>query len=308
MKYFTKEVQIALVAIAGVVVLFFGLQFLKGLSLLGNSNTYPVSFTDISGLSASSPVYANGYPVGIVRGIQYDYQNSEKVVVQVELDDEMRVPQGTSAELETELMGGVKMNLILGDNPTKHLEPGDTLTGGPSHGVMAQLGEAMPEVLALVPKLDSILVNLNRLTADPALAQTLQNAESLTANLDQASRRLNTLMANDLPVTLGKLNRTLDNAERLSGNLAAIDVNSTMQSVNNTLADAQQFVNQLNGMTTDLNSKLTSKDNTLGLFLNDRGVYDNLNGTLKSADSLLIDLKAHPKRYVHFSVFGKKDK
>ena len=81
-----------------------------------------------------------------------------------------------------------------------------------------------------------------------------------------------------------------------------------MQSVNNTLADAQQFVNQLNGMTTDLNSKLTSKDNTLGLFLNDRGVYDNLNGTLKSADSLLIDLKAHPKRYVHFCIFGKKDK
>ena len=186
--------------------------------------------------------------------------------------------------------------------------PGDTLTGGPSHGVMAQLETAMPEVLALVPKLDSILVNLNRLTADPALAHTLQNAESLTANLNQASRRLNSLMANDLPVTLGKLNRTLDNAERLTGNLAAVDVQTTMQSVNSTLADAQQFVNQLNGMTTDLSRKMTSTDNTLGLFLNDRGVYDNLNGTLQSADSLLIDLKAHPKRYVHFSIFGKKDK
>ena len=115
-------------------------------------------------------------------------------------------------------------------------------------------------------------------------------------------------MANDLPVTLGKLNRTLDNAERLTGNLAAVDVQTTMQSVNSTLADAQQFVNQLNGMTTDLSRKMTSTDNTLGLFLNDRGVYDNLNGTLQSADSLLIDLKAHPKRYVHFSIFGKKDK
>ena len=308
MKFLTKEVKIALTAIVAAVLVFIGVNFLKGINIFQSSNTYYVKFKNVGGLVVSNPVYANGYPVGIVRGIQYDYQNSEKVVVQVELDDEMRVPQGTSAELETELMGGVKMNLILGANPTKHLEPGDTLTGGPSHGVMAQLGAAMPEVLALVPKLDSILVNLNRLTADPALAHTLQNAESLTANLDQASRRLNTLMANDLPVTLGKLNRTLDNAERLSGNLAAIDVKSTMQSVNNTLADAQQFVNQLNGMTTDLNSKLTSKDNTLGLFLNDRSVYDNLNGTLQSADSLLIDLKAHPKRYVHFSVFGKKDK
>ena len=308
MKFQTKEVKIALTAIVAAVLVFIGVNFLKGINIFQSSNTYYVKFKNVGGLVVSNPVYANGYPVGIVRGIQYDYQNSEKVVVQVELDDEMRVPQGTSAELETELMGGVKMNLILGANPTKHLEPGDTLTGGPSHGVMAQLGAAMPEVLALVPKLDSILVNLNRLTGDPALAHTFQNAESLTANPDQASPRPNTLMANDLPVTMGKLNRTLDNAERLTGNLAAIDVNSTMQSVNTTLADAEQFVNQLNGMTTDLNSKLTSKDNTLGLFLNDRGVYDNLNRTLPSADSLLIDLKAHPKRYVHFSVFGKKDK
>ena len=292
MKFLTKEVKIALTAITAAVLVFIGVNFLKGINIFQSSNTYYVKFKNVGGLVVSNPVYANGYPVGIVRDIQYDYQNSEKVVVQVELDDEMRVPKGTCAELESELMGGVKMNLILGPNPTQHLVPGDTLTGGPSHGVMAQLETAMPEVLALVPKLDSILVNLNR----------------LTANLDQASRRLNSLMANDLPVTLGKLNRTLDNAERLTGNLAAVDVQTTMQSVNSTLADAQQFVNQLNGMTTDLSRKMTSTDNTLGLFLNDRGVYDNLNGTLQSADSLLIDLKAHPKRYVHFSIFGKKDK
>ena len=292
MKFLTKEVKIALTAITAAVLVFIGVNFLKGINIFQSSNTYYVKFKNVGGLVVSNPVYANGYPVGIVRDIQYDYQNSEKVVVQVELDDEMRVPKGTCAELESELMGGVKMNLILGPNPTQHLVPGDTLTGGPSHGVMAQLETAMPEVLALVPKLDSILVNLNR----------------LTANLNQASRRLNSLMANDLPVTLGKLNRTLDNAERLTGNLAAVDVQTTMQSVNSTLADAQQFVNQLNGMTTDLSRKMTSTDNTLGLFLNDRGVYDNLNGTLQSADSLLIDLKAHPKRYVHFSIFGKKDK
>ena len=81
-----------------------------------------------------------------------------------------------------------------------------------------------------------------------------------------------------------------------------------MAEVNNTLESLQTFSAQLNDMSSLLNQKMTSKDNTLGLFLNDRGVYDNLNSTMMSADSLLTDFKAHPKRYIHFSVFGKKDK
>lgn len=308
MKILTKEVKIGLTAIAAAVLVFIGINFLKGINLFQASNTYYVKFKDINGLAVSNPVYANGYPVGIVRDIQYDYGSTENVIVTIELDDEMRVPRGTTAELESELMGGVKMNLRLGPNPAQCLAQGDTLAGSPRLGAMSQVETALPQLMEMLPKIDSILTNINRLTADPALVQTLQNAEQLTAELHEASARLNVMMQRDLPGTLGRLDRTLANAEQLTGNLAAVDVEQTMTEVNNTLASLQTFSAQLNDMSTTLNRKMSSKDNTLGLFLNDRGVYDNLNGTLRHADSLMIDLKAHPKRYVHFSIFGKKDK
>lgn len=307
MKIFTKEVKIALTAIVAAILVFIGINFLKGINVFQSSNTYYVKFKTINGLAVSNAVYANGYPIGIVRDIEYDYNSRENIVVRIELEDEMRVPKGTQAELETELMGGVKMNLILGPNPAQCMAQGDTLVGGPHLGALAQVEQSLPQVLALLPKIDSILTNINRLTSDPALAQTLQNAQHLTAQLDEASQQLNGLMKRDLPATMGKLNRTLANAERLTGNLAAIDFDATIRDVNATLQEARNFTTQLNDMSNHLNGKINGTDNTLGLFLNDRCVYDNLNNTLRSADSLLIDIKARPKRYVHFSVFGKKN-
>ncbi len=307
-KFFTKEVKIALMAIVAVVLLFVGINFLKGINVFKAGNTYIVKFDNISGLAVSNAVFANGYPVGIVRNIEYDYQKSENVLVEVELDDAMRVPAGTTAELEPELMGGVKMNLKLGANPADVIEPGDTIVGGMYYGAMAQLSEMIPTVTKMLPKLDSILHNLNQLTGDPALAQTVQNAAVITGNLKSTTSHLDHLMANDIPQLTARLNRIGANMEKVSGELAAIDVEATMRDVNATLANAKTFSAQMGDIATQLNTKMGSSDNTLGLMLNDRSLYDNLNHTVMSADSLMIDLKAHPKRYVHFSIFGKKDK
>ena len=265
-----KETKIALTAIVAIVLLFVGLNFLKGINVFKSTNTYYVKFKDVAGLAVSNPVYANGYPVGIVRTINYDYNRGEYVVVGIELDDEMRVPKQTRAELETELMGGVKMLLVLGPNPANNIGQGDT--------------------------------------GDPALAATLHNAKDITDNLKQTSVQLNAMMQKDIPQMVGHLKQTSINAERLTANLAALDVQSTLNSVNATLESAQRMSESLGNISSSLDQKMKSNDNSLGLFLNDRGVYDNLNSTLRNADSLMIDLKAHPKRYVHFSVFGKKDK
>ena len=303
-----KEIKIALTAIVALVLLFIGLNFLKGINVFKSTNTYYVKFKDVAGLAVSNPVYANGYPVGIVRTINYDYQRGENVVVAIELDDDMRVPAQTRAELETELMGGVKMLLVLGPNPAKNIEQGDTIQGGMHLGAMDKLNDMIPTVAKMLPKLDSIMDNLNRLTGDPALAATLHNAQAITDNLKESSIQLNSMMRNDLPPMLANLKSASANANRLTANLAAIDVQTTINSVNATLTSAHNLANQLGDMSTNLDRKLKSKDNTLGLFLNDTNVYDNLNSTLRNADSLMIDLKAHPKRYVHFSVFGKKEK
>lgn len=308
MKIFTREVKIALSAIVAIVLIYLLINFMKGVNVFKSSNTYYVRFDNIAGLAVSNAVYANGYPVGIVRGIQYDYGNHERVVVAIELDKEMHMPRGTKAELVTSLMGGVTMSLILGPNPTDNLTQGDTISGGLHEGAVEKVEALMPTIMDMLPKLDSIVTNMARLSADPALAQTLRNTAEITNNLRRTSAKLDAMVGRDLPQMMQNLNKTSSNVERLSNNLAAINLQETMNEVNASLAEVKQFSANINAMTNDLNSKLNSRDNTFGLLLNDRKLYDNLNHTVSSADSLLINVKAHPKRYVHFSIFGKKDK
>lgn len=308
MKFFTKEVKIALTAIVAAALLFFIINFFKGINLFSPTNHYVVRFDNVAGLTVSAPVYANGYPVGTVRSISYDYASRDRVMVDVELDDEMRIPAGTRAELASQMLGGVTMSLILGPNPADVLSPGDTVEGGVHQGAIEKLETMMPVIETMVPKIDSILTNINRLTGDPALAATLQNAAALTADLRTTTRQLNTLMENDVPQLTAHLNQIGANVETLSGNLAQVDVKGTVDNVNATLRDAQGFVQTMNSLTQNLDSKMRADDNSLGLLLSDRQLYDNLNSTVRSADSLLIDLRQHPKRYVHFSLFGRKDK
>ncbi len=308
MKIFNREVKIALTAIVAIVLVYLLINFMKGINVFKSSNTYYVRFDNIAGLAVSNAVYANGYPVGIVRGIQYDYGNHERVVVAIELDKEMHMPRGTKAELVTSLMGGVTMSLMLGPNPTDNLAQGDTISGGLHEGAVEKVEALMPTIMDMLPKLDSIVTNVARLSADPALAQTLRNTAEITNNLRRTSAKLDAMVGRDLPQMMQNLNKTSRNVERLSNNLAAINLQETMNEVNASLAEVKQFSANINAMTNDLNSKLNSRDNTFGLLLNDRKLYDNLNRTVSSADSLLINVKAHPKRYVHFSIFGKKDK
>lgn len=301
MKYFTKEVKIALTAIVAIALLFIGINFLKGVNLFKTSNRYHVVFANISGLTVSTPVYANGYPVGIVRDIAYDYKNTGQVNVDIELDKEMRLPEGSKAELESDMLGSVKVNLILGKNPLKHVEPGDTLQGSMYYGALNKMEAMIPTLERALPKLDSILGSLNKLLADPALAATLKNTEELTAELKTGAKQMNRLLAKDVPELTGRMNQIATNVEVVTGRMAQLDVAKTMGRVDTTLCNLQE-------MSLLFNTKLRSRDNSLGLLLNDTRVYENLNHTMMSADSLLMDLKAHPKRYVHFSIFGKKDK
>lgn len=307
-KYFTKEVKIALTAIVAIVLLFIGINFLKGVNIFQASNTYYVQFENVNGLVVSNPVYANGYAVGIVRDIKYDYGKRNNVIVTIELDDEMRVPRGTRSELAAQLMGGVNMSLVLGPNPADILSPGDTIKGGLHVGAMDKVAEMMPQIERLLPKLDSILTNINRLSSDPALAQILGNTAELTGNLNQASADLKVMTGRDVPQLLTKFNHIGTNVSQLTDKMARIDVDGTVNKLNTTLEGVNTLTGNLNETTTTLNNKLNSRDNTLGLFLNDRALYDNMANTMRNADSLVIDLKAHPKRYVHFSVFGRKDK
>ena len=299
-KIFTKEVKIALVAIVALVLLFFGLNFLKGLTLFSSSATYNMSFKDLKGLSESTAIYADGYKVGTVTSIEYDYENAGNVLVKCDIDPQLRIPKGSQAEIESDLMGNIKVNLLLANNPKEKIEPGGLIMGVDGKGMMAQFQEVLPTVMAIVPKLDSIVTSVNTILANPSIVNILRNAEDMTANLKVTTSELNSLamqLNRSVPGMMQHANATLQNTETLTGNLAKVDVDATMKKIDSTLDNLEQMSKALN-----------NREGTLGLLMYDKGVYNNLNSTMRHADSLMIDLKAHPKRYVHFSVFGKKDK
>lgn len=296
----TKEIKIALVAIVGILIMYFGINFLKGMNLFSTNNAYYMTFDDIQGLGASTPIYADGYKVGTVDGMEYDYKENGPIKVKVDINKDLRIPQGSKAEIVKDLMGNLQVNLLLANNPRERVEPGGIIPGAVNGGMMDKAANLVPVVEKMLPKLDSILSSVNALLADPALAASLHNVETITSNLTVSTRELNTLMAGlnkQVPGMVRKANGVLDNTNRLTANLASLDVQGTLNKVNQTLESAHQFTEKLN-----------SNQGSLGLLMNDTKLYDNLTSTMSHADSLVIDLKAHPKRYVHFSVFGRKDK
>lgn len=280
-----------------IAMLVFGINYLRGVAMFKSSRSYYVEFNNINGLPVSSPVFANGYKIGLVRDIQYNYEKLGTVTVEVEVEEGMRIPTGSKGELVTEMLGTVKMNLLLNLESQNYLQPGDTLQGFANNGIMGVAETMVPKLEQMLPKMDSILNSLNKLMADPALAATLHNAEQVTANLTVTTHELNKLMKNDLPKITGNLNSLTDNLNTISYNLKGIDYAATMRSIDSTLYNVRMLTNKLN-----------SKDNTIGLLFNDPTLYNNLSTTTANAASLLEDLKSHPKRYVHFSLFGRKEK
>lgn len=300
MQFFTKEVKIALVAIVGGVILFYGLNFLKGITVFSSDNSYTIAFHNISGLSTSSPIYADGYRVGVVKSIDYDYRNHDTILVHVDINKEFRIPKGSSAEIVSDLLGNIQVNLLLANNPRERIEPGEVIVGNLNDGAVGQMKDMIPTIQKMLPKLDSIMASINVLLADPAITQSLHNVRTITSDLTVSTKQLNVLMTtlnHRVPGMLGKADDILSNTQQLTNNLAQIDVTSTMAKIDATLDGVQLFTQKLN-----------NEQGTLGLLLNDPSLYNRINTTVLSADSLLVNIKQHPKRYVHFSLFGKKDK
>ncbi len=293
-----KEVKIALVAIIGIVILYFGMSYLKGMSLFSSSNKYYITFSDISGLGTSSPIYADGYKVGIVKKINFNYSSPGDIVVEADLNKSLHLPKGSSAEIESDMLGNVKVNLHLVHNANEYIEPGQTIKGIVNDGALSKVSDMIPAIEGMLPKLDSILLSLKDLLSDPSVGHSLHNVEAITADLTTTTSNLNALLSKvntELPGMINHANGILDGTSTMVKNLNNIDIASTVSKIDATLSNVEQFTAQLN-----------DNEGSLGLLMHDKGLYTNLNNTMSSADSLLVDLKANPKRYVHFSLFGGK--
>ncbi|MFR2732632.1 MlaD family protein [Hoylesella buccalis] len=295
-----NEIKIALVAVAGIVALFIGMNFLKGTNLFTGSKTYYFAFDDISGLTKSSPIYASGYQVGLVKDIIFDYSHKNKTKVIAEMDKQMKIPTGTTAFISSDVLGNIKVTLNIAPNRGQFIQEGGLIPGSIDQGAMGEVMSMIPPVKQMLPKLDSILLSLNQFLADPAIASSVHNVQDMTANLTKTSRELNTIVAKlnrEIPGVVTKTNTILDHSETFTANLSQVDVATTMRKVDEAMADVKAVT-----------AKINSNEGTLGLLMRDPSLYNQLNTTVRSADSLMVNIRQHPKRYVHFSIFGRKDK
>jgi hypothetical protein len=244
--------------------------------------------------------------------------------VSVAIDKEMRIPMGSTAEIENDIMGNVKVNLILG-NAKQYLKQDGIIVGNISGGILGKVKNSLPDVQRMIPKIDSILTNIVALTSDPALSGTLHNANKISSDLTKSSKQLNILLAQlnkSLPAMTSKANGLLDNTNGVMTEAKAgiADARSTMKGADVLMTSLNNKVNELDIQTTaaklnmaldevnKLTATLNSNKGSMGLLMNDPALYNNLNSTLRNVDSLVVNLKANPKRYVHFSIFGRKNK
>lgn len=292
----SRELWVGILGIAAICIVYFLINFFKGVEVFDDTDKYKIEFANIGEVTNSAPVYINGCKVGNVSGIEHDFNKSRTVYVTVSINKGLRIPEGSYAEIHNKLMGGSTINLILG-NGKGTIAPGATLKGTLDAGALGEAGEIMPQLAAIVPKVDSVLTSLNAILSNPAINNTLNNIESLTAQLNATSTQLNSLVENDIPTATGKLIKLEDDLLKISARINEINFNEMVSSLEASLNNIQQITTALN-----------NGEGTAGMLLKDDELYNKLNDVCTTAVSLLEDLKANPKRYVHFSVFGRKEK
>ena len=300
MKFLNKNVKIALTVLVGLVLLYWGVNYLKGINLLTPANYFYTEVDNTEGLLQAAPVTVNGFQVGQVREINYDY-SKHKISVMLAMDKDMTVPEGSSVNMVSGLLGGTSLELNLGDGPA--MKQGSYIPTTKLPGLMDNVTEnVMPMVNNVMPKVDSIMNNVNALTGDPALAAALARLDGITRQLQASAQQLTVLMHGlnrSVPGVMSNVNGittnlsgATSNLSDLSTSLKQLPLDETMSKLNATLANLEQLSAQLN-----------DKNSTLGKVMNDRELYDNANHAIASLDSLLIDIKANPKRYINVKVF-----
>lgn len=292
-----KEFKIGLVGIIALIAFFLGMNFLKGKSLFTTNKEYYVRFANAKGLAKSSTVFVDGYDVGIVSDIIYDYSNPGNVLIEISVDPRLVLCQGTAVTLETGLMGGCTMNITPAKLNDKVYHVGDTIPGDDTSGLMGKAEDLMPKVTEIANKLDTLIGSLNRIVSDPNLPAIINNLEQVTEDLTLTTEHLNTIVGRDLPTLAQTYNQVGENVLVITENFKTLELQPTLASINTTIENVNTMVDQIR-----------NPNGTLGALMYDRGLYNSLNKTVGSMDSLMVDIKAHPKRYIHFSVFGRKDK
>ena len=310
---FSKEARIGLLVAGAILIFFAGFYFLKGANIFSGENQYYVYYNDVQGLQASSPVQIKGLSVGRVASITLNGQSRVKVTIAISKKTE--IPQGTVAKLTaTDLLGSKAISLEL-TNSQAIVKDEDTLSsavqGGIIDAISVEITPLIKDMRHAVGSLDTVLSTVNGVLdvqARENLKQTLANLDATMANFSQLSHRLNAESgelahvirnANSITTNLAsnyeRISRIINNAALTTDQLSKAPIEQTMKDLQNTIQQLQGVVNKVN-----------SKDGSLGMLVNDDGLYNSLNSSLGTLNSLMADIQAHPTRYINVTIFGRK--
>lgn len=290
MKY-SREFKVGVLAIVCLGILYFGFNFLKGVNIFSPTKVYVGTFERINGLTAQAPVYIKGCQVGLVESIQYDFKQNPAFTVNVSIDKTIELPRGTQMALVADgLLGGGAIELQLPTMPNRAMpyQKGDTL---PTHIVPGLVDNLQTGLLAnldsLLNQANILLASLNSELEEGSLRNTLQNVERITNDLTVSSRDIRSLTHKQLPALMTKVDSTMVGLQEIVSDVNAANIQQTIGNVDNTI--------------NTLNAALQSQDGTLGLLLNDKELYDNLNGALQNldnavqnVDTIMMSIKARP--------------
>lgn len=323
MKY-SKEVRVGLIALATIFAFVWGYNFLKGNDIFSKQRIFYTSYENVGGLTRSSSVTVSGFKVGLVKDIYFDPNDSRQLVVEFMLTaDNFDIPKGSKASLASDLLGTTSINLKIGKEQGFY-EEGDTLVSEIEEDLMESITNFSSSLVTTKVKADRLLESLDSLVMDVRdvlgkgerksdvnkafqdLAVTMDNLKSATAKIDGIladDGKLGKVLTNveRLTATLDEnkdeIDNLLNNLSTLSDSLAAAELASTINNANTTFAELANTMEKLN-----------RGEGTIGKLFNDDSVYNNLEAVTRNLDSLFVDIKENPGRYVHVSVFGRKNK
>lgn len=303
----SKEIKVALLGIVAIVILYFGFMFLKGSDLFSDSKRYYAIYNNVDGLNASNPVVLNGVQVGSVQTLKLLTDQGNKVKVQIEVLKDIQIGDSTIASLaSSDLLGGKTITLYIGNN-TKVYNGGEQLISFSESSITDMISS---KTVPIIDKVDTTLARVNRLLGSEAtgdLQSILANTKATTDAVN-AILRANQQNIGQIAANLNQLTSSLKQTQRYIDRVAL-----NMAEITDTLKQAEitKLVNNANSAVKEMETtiaKLNSDEGSIGKLMNDEQLYDNMARSTEALNLLLRDIQAYPKRYVHFSLIGRKDK
>lgn len=316
----SNEAKVGTLAVVSIALLIFGYNFLRGRSVMKTGNFLYTKYSDAKSLMVSNPVYINGFQIGNVYDIENEDASLKSIVITIKLKGKYQIPDNSTATVKSSILGTPSIEIILG-NSSKFLETGDTIESIQSVGLIGDITSKIDPITSQLKKtmsdLDTVLLNINSIFSTNVkgnIASMMNHMDSATISIANATTALNMMLDKEH----GSLTSTVNNLNSVTKNLADNNtkVNSILTHVETTTqhfsdADINGAVTKLKTSLEQMNillTKINSDKGSLGMLMNDKDLYNNLNSTVRSANTLMDDLRIHPKRYVNISVFGKKDK